>query len=1032
MTIDREIHPPPPKDLRYADAPKKQCRQSVKKASNEQLRYCVKILDQLGRKQHSTAVGPFSEPVNWVKLSIPDYPKIVKKPMDLGTMPSIRPQTFLSRRGLFSGAKKPFALLISLGRATVYVLTGLYGQPRDLGAGVCLLLITRHPILLFHTHALTICTSCPTPSDTSALTRSTQHGRSRTAAACAGLYHPRLGYQQYVSSRPSPWFASLVESPRWTVVVPLPAIMVLEYSSPCPSREPVGRKRKILAYSSFTTKSHIPTVAGSPIHAVIYTTANSFTTILHGAWHDYLSRNGCVSLLGYHPPGLTVSAPPSFHPFGVDSRQRDANATRPQPWRRGQSVLALANESMTSRRRHDTCRGTSKPTIVLILTALNHLSSTPSSAFRSAWAALSKILDTVDRLRHMHDPVRYLEWQLNVDPLTLHDFQSRASKISPDLDPSDGTPPTGAGAVHAPECESHQLQLTLVLPYRLLLPAHPACVGSCGQALLLSHLVVRLPSRLGRSSISCNRTFSMQSNMCHHAHPNLQAGNKAAREGEGNEESEEAPPPYDTLDGLAMNATPLGEAAKTAIALVASYVCSYSDALKVLFDGWCYELELPALSSRATTGLSGLRSTYNFSDNHTPSIFPRDRKEHRDSWVSKLEACVEEDRTNAYFFLLEGGRVWDCERWWHKLTHVCPRWRNLILRSTSHLSLCLVCTYGTPIVDVLAHSPRLPLILDYDDENRDITAEEEDAILLALGHRDRVRRIRLSMPVQKLQKLVTSMSNGFPALEDVVLGPLDELDIGLVLPKTFQAPQLRHLLLRNFAFPIQRSPLLMTAVGIVALSLVDIHRSAYFPPNDFSNSFHSCRNWRHSELPFTALFLTVMSKGNYVYEHDRVVQAPTSATFTFYDRGVAMGVSLPTTSGQHFFAISVLGSHLDWQVSSIAQIFNVLGPVFSTVEHLSLSHEEHSQSSAARDVVEGTQWRNLLGSFSNLKTVHVPDSLFGELSRCLKSGDGESSVQLFPEVDGESISASGDVGGAFVSFIDAHQNASHRVTLVRY
>jgi predicted ribonuclease YlaK len=35
------------------------------------------------------------------------------------------------------------------------------------------------------------------------------------------------------------------------------------------------------------------------------------------------------------------------------------------------------------------------------------------------------------------------------------------------------------------------------------------------------------------------------------------------------------------LDGLATNATPLGEAAKTAIALVASYVRSYSDALKV-------------------------------------------------------------------------------------------------------------------------------------------------------------------------------------------------------------------------------------------------------------------------------------------------------------------------------------------------------------------------------------------------------------------------------------------------------------------
>ncbi|EED77848.1 predicted protein [Postia placenta Mad-698-R] len=46
-------------------------------------------------------------------------------------------------RVLFSGAQKLFALIISLGQATVYVLTGLYGQPRDLGAGVCLLLIIQ-------------------------------------------------------------------------------------------------------------------------------------------------------------------------------------------------------------------------------------------------------------------------------------------------------------------------------------------------------------------------------------------------------------------------------------------------------------------------------------------------------------------------------------------------------------------------------------------------------------------------------------------------------------------------------------------------------------------------------------------------------------------------------------------------------------------------------------------------------------------------------------------------------------------------
>lgn len=36
-----------------------------------------------------------------------------------------------------------FALIISLGQATVYVMTGLYGQPKDLGAGVCLLLVLQ-------------------------------------------------------------------------------------------------------------------------------------------------------------------------------------------------------------------------------------------------------------------------------------------------------------------------------------------------------------------------------------------------------------------------------------------------------------------------------------------------------------------------------------------------------------------------------------------------------------------------------------------------------------------------------------------------------------------------------------------------------------------------------------------------------------------------------------------------------------------------------------------------------------------------
>ncbi|ORZ09250.1 SecY subunit domain-containing protein [Absidia repens] len=46
-------------------------------------------------------------------------------------------------RALFSGAQKLFAMIIAFGHATVSVLTGLYGSPSDIGAGVCLLLIIQ-------------------------------------------------------------------------------------------------------------------------------------------------------------------------------------------------------------------------------------------------------------------------------------------------------------------------------------------------------------------------------------------------------------------------------------------------------------------------------------------------------------------------------------------------------------------------------------------------------------------------------------------------------------------------------------------------------------------------------------------------------------------------------------------------------------------------------------------------------------------------------------------------------------------------
>jgi len=84
----REIHPPPTKELPYTDAPKKnrKGKRSRDDGTAEQLKYCGKILSELHRKQHYAFANPFYEPVDWQKMDLPSYPKIVKKPMDLSTI----------------------------------------------------------------------------------------------------------------------------------------------------------------------------------------------------------------------------------------------------------------------------------------------------------------------------------------------------------------------------------------------------------------------------------------------------------------------------------------------------------------------------------------------------------------------------------------------------------------------------------------------------------------------------------------------------------------------------------------------------------------------------------------------------------------------------------------------------------------------------------------------------------------------------------------------------------------------------------
>jgi hypothetical protein len=439
------------------------------------------------------------------------------------------------------------------------------------------------------------------------------------------------------------------------------------------------------------------------------------------------------------------------------------------------------------------------------------------------------------------------------------------------------------------------------------------------------------------------------------------------------------------------------------------------------------------------------------------------------------------------FDRLVGGReLWDRGRWWYRLAHVCQRWRNLILGSASYLRLSLVCTNGTPVENMLAHSPPLPLTVDYGSE-RGITAEDEEGIFLALEQRHRVRHLRLELPVQNLQKLVMAIDEEFPILEYLIVYPLKKEDTPLALPETLQAPNLRHLMLGSFACPI-RSRLHPTATGLVTLCLWIEHPSAYFQPNillqwisfmpqlesleiaftfpvpnrDVERQLTHTPITTHITLPYLRLFrfrgvsayleavvcrittprlenLQIRLFKQLTFSVPRLMQFTNTTENLRFDNAEILFKDEYThlriffrEANTYPFSVEVDCRHFDWQVSSVSQISNALSQVFSTVEHLTLEHEHHSQSSEEHNDVDRVEWRNLLRSFSNVKTLRVEDGLVEELHHCLGLEDGELPLELLPELQELTHFGSRDTGDAFTPFIDARQNAGRPVTLVRH
>ena len=433
----------------------------------------------------------------------------------------------------------------------------------------------------------------------------------------------------------------------------------------------------------------------------------------------------------------------------------------------------------------------------------------------------------------------------------------------------------------------------------------------------------------------------------------------------------------------------------------------------------------------------------------------------------------------------EGG--WEGESyWWYVLAWVCRRWRHLILVAPSYLGLSLVCGPGKPVADMLAHSPPLPLVIDHVHDFRDIAAEDEEGILLALKHRDRIRCIRFRVygpqAVPSLKRIIEAIDGGFPMLEYLYI-QLMLTSLNWSLPSTLCTPQLRYLGLAELPFPIGY-PL---PAGLVTLWIESITPSANFGPNELLQQLSLVPQLKTLRITFDSFFSDQDIEG-------KLSQTPSSTHITLpnlrwfifkvpftYMKSVLPRIAMPFLKVAEFglpppphpaFSISlvlqfmcrtanprfrdvrvtfdpwcivvtmyphegmrmpairlrdVCRASVEGLVSTLRR-FPAMGPVFSEVELLTL--EDKTPFGLHKNSSISTNCHEFLGFFTKVRTLHVTGGdLVEELSHYLQPHDGESPIELLPMLGVLSCPKGSHVGESCESFLSARRDAGRAVTI---
>jgi len=408
--------------------------------------------------------------------------------------------------------------------------------------------------------------------------------------------------------------------------------------------------------------------------------------------------------------------------------------------------------------------------------------------------------------------------------------------------------------------------------------------------------------------------------------------------------------------------------------------------------------------------------------------------------------------------------------------------------SAFHLDMHILCTNGTPVLETLAHLPPLPLVVDYQDATATIRAKDELGMSHALQLRDRVRRVVLSILPASLHKLLVLMDDSYPILEHLCLSSTAKEDAGLILPKTFMAPNLCHLNLLGISLST-KLPLLSSTVALVTLTLANIQSSGYFLPKHIVARLRLLPQLEELSICFSIPIPRPSAESELLGALETPVTLPVLKRLTF--RGVSAyleslvaqirapllehlgitifnqvafalphlshftntteGLKLPIASvifeydsvsvvadqrgreqradGPPSFSFRVMCRQFDWQVDCAVQICNALMSALSGVEELTLDFDGQRIPTEWQDgAVNGATWRELLRPFVGARELRICHALSWELSFALQSDEAGLDPLLLPYLQELSPQLEEEhANNAFSWFVEARQIAGRPV-----